>query len=553
MGTKLSELQKEKIREIDDIASVSFNQEQKAIAKKIIENTPDSDLHEVFNFITQRVKLGFVFDEAPEVNHDAVSFVRENENLNINITNLENLAGNIEHKLIIGENYDALKNLLVTHYEKIDVIYIDPPYNTEAMKGDGNDYKDEISANKFIYRDKFTRNGWLNMMNERLKLARKLLKDSGVIFISIDDREQAYLKVLCDEIFGEENFVANFIVQHNPRGRSLSKILAQTHEYCISYCRDYKNLKPFLLNKTDKSIAEYNRQDEKGLYREMRLMNGNRNFTRQERPNLYFPLYVNPQNCLVSTQRNEKYTDEVFPINSFNVEQCWTWSKNKIERENDLIVARKKSNGKWGIYRKDYLNENSSLTKTKTILADKMFNNENGTETIRKIFNDSVFSTPKPVELIKYLVNFVLPQSISQSSRPIILDFFAGSGTTAQAVMELNAEDGGRRECILVTNNENNIAINVTRERLYRVINGEGINGESIKWQYSKDKKCLEGNSVRVFEIETHELSLKDLEKAQDLTNIAKGELQKLNPEYDINDELKIYSELASLNPQKDK
>ena len=181
-------LKEEYIAKLERIPTVSFNKEQKQIAKKIIENTADNDLNAVYNLITQRVKTGFVFDEAPEVNHDAVALIKENRELSINI----DFDGKLEHKLIIGENYDALKNLCATYIDKngkglIDVIYIDPPYNTEASKADGNDYKEEIKAEKFIYRDKFTRDGWLNMLNERLKLAKRLLSDTGVIFISIDD------------------------------------------------------------------------------------------------------------------------------------------------------------------------------------------------------------------------------------------------------------------------------------------------------------------------------------------------------------------------------
>jgi adenine-specific DNA-methyltransferase len=205
------------LEKIEKIPVASFNREQKEVAKRIIENTPKEDLDKVYNLITQRVKTGFVFDCAPEVSHNCIALVEENKELFIKSDSFA-LAGNVatEHSLIIGENYDALKNLCATYIDTngnglIDVIYIDPPYNTESAKGEGNDYKEEVAASKFIYRDKFTRDGWLNMMNERLKLAQKLLSDKGVIFISIDDSQQAYLKVLCDEVFGEENNIGNII------------------------------------------------------------------------------------------------------------------------------------------------------------------------------------------------------------------------------------------------------------------------------------------------------------------------------------------------------
>ena len=388
-----------------------------------------------------------------------------------------------KNAIIVGDNLDALKLLKAAYSEKIKMIYIDPPYNTtnENFIYPDNfrqDYKKileevgliEIDENgeEFESEDlKFFKNiqgsrthsGWLSFMLPRLKLARDLLKEDGVIFISIDDNEQANLKLLCDEIFGEDNFVANFIIQHNPRGRSLDKTLAQTHEYCICYCKDITAINPFLIAKNEDGIAEYNKSDENGLYREMRLMNGNRNFTRNERPNLYFPLYVNVKTNKVATQKSDEFTQEVLPINSFGSEQCWTWSKTKIEKENNLIVARKNSNSEWRIFRKDYLNDTSSFTKTKTLLIDKIFNNENGTETIRKLFGIDIFSTPKPVEMIIYLLKLItLP-----NNDDIVLDFFAGSGTTAQAVMELNAEDNGNRQCILVQLDE---AIDSTKSKV---------------------------------------------------------------------------------------
>lgn len=408
---------------------------------------------------------------------------------------------NSKNVLIKGDNLEVLKHLKNAYYRKVKMIYIDPPYNT--LNGDFI-YNDERSftpqslaqmANieleeassilNLTLKNSSTHSAWLSFMYPRLYIARQLLRDDGVIFISIDDNEQANLKLLCDEIFGEENFVADFIIQHNPRGRSLDKTLAQTHEYCICYCKDMTMLKPFLIVKNEKGIAEYNKSDENGLYREMRLMNGNRNFTRNERPNLYFPLYVNVKTNKVATQKSDEFTQEVLPINSFGSEQCWTWSKTKIEKENDLIIARKNSNGEWRIFRKDYLNDTSSFTKTKTLLVDKIFNNENGTETIRKLFNIDIFSTPKPVEMIIYLLKLVT----STNSNDIILDFFAGSGTTAQAVMELNAEDKGNREFILVQldevidksksktayefcknelGSENPTIFNITKERIKR-------------------------------------------------------------------------------------
>src|SRR5574344_1134819 len=271
-------LKQEYLNKIDKIQNVSFNKEQKQIARKILENTAEQDLDVVYGLISQRVKTGFVFDEAPEVNHDSVALIKENDKLGINLNELNTL----EHKLIIGENYDALKNLCATYIDKngkglIDVIYIDPPYNTEASKKDGNDYKEEVTATKFIYRDKFTRDGWLNMMNERLKLAKRLLSEKGVIFISIDDSEQAYLKVLCDEVFGEENFVGDIIWESKTKSQNTQtsyQKLQPKCEYVLCYGSSGIAHKFNLINVGKK---EYNLQDENGVYREHELdvMNAN--------------------------------------------------------------------------------------------------------------------------------------------------------------------------------------------------------------------------------------------------------------------------------------
>ena len=228
---------------IDKIAKESFNNDQKEIAKKIIDQSNDNDLDAVWGLISQRVKTGFVFDEAPEINHDCVAYIKENEKLGINVGK----ENTVEHSLIIGENYDALKNLVALYTDKqgnglVDVIYIDPPYNTDKSKKEGNDYKEEVEGkNKFIYRDKYTRDGWLNMMNERLKLAKKILSDKGIIFISIDDSEQAYLKILCDEVFGEENFVSLLSIENNPKGRKNQQFVSICNDYCLIYAKNKSN------------------------------------------------------------------------------------------------------------------------------------------------------------------------------------------------------------------------------------------------------------------------------------------------------------------------
>ncbi len=558
-------LKEEYIAKLERIPTVSFNKEQKQIAKKIIENTADNDLNAVYNLITQRVKTGFVFDEAPEVNHDAVALIKENRELGINI----DFDGKLEHKLIIGENYDALKNLCATYIDKngkglIDVIYIDPPYNTEASKADGNDYKEEIKAEKFIYRDKFTRDGWLNMLNERLKLAKRLLSDTGVIFISIDDSEQAYLKVLCDEIFGEENFVGNLIwLKGNAQNDADN--LQKNHEYILIIAK--KNQKNLLSVETEKSIKVIQENGE-SFYEGSGILTGGAGGTLNRRPNLGYTIYYNPstkdkiavadydiEKAKTNNIEDEVYKDnltllkkgyiKIRPPKKGNKLGRWTWKLNKFNEERDKIYIKETSLG-YSVVKKIFID-----AKQKKVISEgplKSFINissSNGTKELEKLLNERLFGNPKPIELITYLIKGIKKQDST------ILDFYAGSGTTGQAVMELNEEDGGKRKFILVTNNENGIGEKITRERLYRVINGKGSNGEKIEWTYTKEKPYLTNNAVRVFNIETTELTLQDLEKAEELKEKAKLEFKKLNENYHPCNDFDIYNDLSALNPQK--
>ncbi len=523
-------LKKEYLDKIDAIPAVSFNHEQKAIAKKILEQTAEKDLHAVYGLITQRVKTGFVFDEAPEVNHDAVALAVETPKLNIEVENLNELAdaSRLEHKLIIGENYDALKNLCATYIDKngkglIDLIYIDPPYNTEATQADGNDYKEEVKAQKFIYRDKFTRDGWLNMMNERLKLAKRLLSDKGVIFISIDDSEQAYLKVLCDEIFGEENCVACVAWQSLDTIKNDAKYFSDNHEYILVYAKRKLKLGIKGIKKGEKQRAYYKNFDD------------------------------DPRGDYLLTPLHAK-SGTATGIYSYTFKNGQVWSPPEgtyprfskatltdLEKDNRIYLD---PNGVNVPQKKTFYSEVGDRMPPVTFWSCSVFGStRQSNKELSDILGKGKFPTPKPLKTIKTLIDLV------DIENPTVLDFFAGSGTTGQAVMELNEEDGGKRRFILVTNNENGIGEKITRERLYRVICGKGSKDEKIAWRYSDEKPCLSQNSVRVFGIESHELTLKDLDKAEKLKAQAAEEFKKLNPTCEVQDEFDLYNELAALNP----
>lgn len=537
------------LAKIDKIPDSSYNKEQKQLAKEILKTVPEKDLDEVYGFITQRVKTGFVFDEAPEVNHNCVVTVKEDTKLNIAVNELNRL----EHKLIIGENYDALKNLCAAYIDKngkglIDIIYIDPPYNTESTQKDGNDYKEEVKASKFVYRDKFTRDGWLNLMNERLKMARRLLSDNGVIFISIDDSEQAYLKVLCDTIFGENNFVGNLIVVSAPAGTQSSVNISVQHSYCLCYAKIYANVKLVQKRSLEEIKCRYKEEDNKGKYYVERLWKRGVGGKKEDVPSLHFPVYYNPENkdILIDKEYNNQYGYvKIIPFQTAGVLGRWTWSRETMVAKRDNLSVRKISN-EWKLHKKVYDFEEKGKLPFSIINAD-IGRTEIGGLELKLIFNgNKVFEYPKPVPLIKYLLSI-----FQNNQNATVLDFFAGSGTTGQAVMELNAEDGGKRRFILVTNNENGIGENITRERLYRVITGKGSKGESFEWTYSKDKAYLSDNSVRVFKLEYEPLTLNDLDKAEKIKEFAKKELEKINENYDYSNDFDVYNELSALCPYK--
>lgn len=202
---------------INEISKSNLNENQRNLILEVLnlysqkENCTEEELHNLYNLLIQRIKVGFTFDVAPSTITDAISYLEKNESLSF-----VNDSSKPKNQLIIGENFDALKNLLLVERDEFgyDVIYIHPPYNADSAREEGNSFFDEedselLNLNNFIYKNKFSRNGWLNIMNERLNLARDLLKETGLILVSIYDNEHAYLKVLMDEIFGEENFVTN--------------------------------------------------------------------------------------------------------------------------------------------------------------------------------------------------------------------------------------------------------------------------------------------------------------------------------------------------------
>ena len=360
---------------------------------------------------------------------------------------------------IEGDNLEVLKLLQNSYMGKVKMIYIDPPYNT------GND---------FVYHDDFHRtqreedeaagvineegermvkntesNGkfhsdWCSMIYSRLLVARSLLTEDGVIFISIDDNEISNLREICDEVFGNSNFVSQIIVQTNPRGRTFDRYIAKTHEYILVYVKDIDLECVRQIPKDERSIIQYQREDEHGKYRLLELRNRNPVFNRTNRPKMFYPFYADPEKLDVSLSPDYRHSVEIYPRNSEGVDGCWTWGLEKATKEINLLVANHANTGKWSVFRKDYLEGTSLYTKSKALWLESEMNHENGKEMMGKLFGKTPFDFPKSVDYIKKCI------LLGTQKEDIILDFFSGSSTTAHAVMQLDSEDSGNRKFIMV-------------------------------------------------------------------------------------------------------
>lgn len=365
-----------------------------------------------------------------------------------------------ENLYIEGDNLEVLKLLQETYLGKIKMIYTDPPYNT------GNDfvYNDDFKQTTDEYLEdsgQFDEEGnrlfenkesngrfhtdWLNMIYPRLKLARNLLSDDGVIFISIDDNEQANLKKVCNEVFGEENIVADGAIIVKTEGRRYGAF-AKSHDYFLGYA---KNIDLCDLNEITVEGKDFKYEDEYGGFNIQDLRNQNtKAFNSTNRPNLRYPFYVNTNDkdefgfYKISLESVEGW-QEVYPIVIDGIKSVWRWGSKdgeKARTNTHNICARKGSDGVIRIFEKM-----RSITQIpKTVLINKKYLTNSGTVEINELFGEKVFDFPKPVGLVKDF------STIGSKRDSIILDFFSGSATTAHAVMQLNAEDGGNRKYIMV-------------------------------------------------------------------------------------------------------
>lgn len=370
-------------------------------------------------------------------------------------------ADTTENLYIEGDNLEVLKLLRQNYYGAIKMIYIDPPYNT------GNDfvYRDNFiqakaesdeAEGEIVEGERMTVNqkssnrfhaDWLNMMYPRLRVAKDLLRDDGVIFISIDDNEVAQLRKACDEIFGAVNFVANLKILSNPRGRQSSNHFATAGEYIFVYSKNINKLKILGDIPSKEQIATYNKQDSVGKFRDLGLRKRGSDSRKEDSPTLFFPIYYCPITNDISLERKNGHI-EIIPKLEDGSDGRWRWSPAKIEKDKHLLYCRLVSrDGKqaYDVFQKDYFSDGNRV-KHKDFWTEKEINYDRSSEELRELFTDKLFDFAKPLYLIKKLVSTI----IESDKDSIILDFFSGSATTAHAVMQLNAEDGGNRKFIMV-------------------------------------------------------------------------------------------------------
>ena len=338
--------------------------------------------------------------------------------------------------LLEGDNLAALKLLEKTHRGNIDLIFIDPPYNTRNGDFGYDDSRVDLT-------DTFRHSKWVSFMSERLLVARRLLKNDGVIFIAIDDNEQAALKLLCDQLFGEENFLASIIWQHSIQPKGYSGTFSVHHNYILCYQKTAQ----FVLNslpRTDEDNKAYANPDNdpRGKWRSGDVRNA------LYRPNLIYDI-ISPSGNVIKPCANG-----------------WRWSKETVEekiKSGEIIFSKDETR----IIRKIYLDTLEGRTPETIWFGKDVGTTRSAMSEIKEIFGSSAFGTPKPTSLIERTLRLI------SRTDATVLDFFAGSGTTGHAVMKLNAEDGGTRRFILCTNNENGICRDVTYKRIRRVIDKE--------------------------------------------------------------------------------
>ena len=424
-----------------------------------------------------------------------------------------------ENLYIEGDNLEVLKLLQKSYFGKVKMIYIDPPYNTGNDFVYHDNFRDSIPNYKKIT-NQTTRvnsetNGryhtdWLNMMYPRLRLARNLLTEDGVIFISIDDNEVDNLSKVCDEIFGEYNKLGIISVVNNLKGRSDDKFLATSNEFLLVYAKkiDLANIKGLPMD--DEYEKEYKYKDKISNYKEVGLRKTGKNSKRNDRPNMYYPIYFNIDTGEIYTDKKNHYNEvEIYPLDDNGNEGRWRWGKETFNEKKDTeIIVKLNSNNKWCVYVKmrDIINGEKRTQKAKTTWINPKYDSGNGTKLIKELFNDNIFINPKPIEFILDILR------ISTDKNSLVLDFFSGSATTSQAIMKLNSEDNGNRKFIMVQlpelTNENSDAYKLGYKNICEIGKERIIMAGDQIVSENKDKEGIENLDIgfKVFKLDSSNL-----------------------------------------------
>lgn len=484
-----------KNKDMNRIDGLSLNLERNNI-EKIKELFPEAVEEGKINFDMLRAMLGDDVDDSKE----KYQFTWNGKAKSIKIAQTPSSAtlrpckeksknwNDTENLYIEGDNLEVLKQLQKTYYGRIKMIYIDPPYNT------GNDfvYNDnflcgidnyKVQTNQELKSNPET-NGrfhtdWLNMMYPRLILAKNLLREDGVIFISIDDNEFDNLKKITDEIFGENNYLGTFVINSTPNARDYGHI-GKMHEFCLFYG---KNSISTITNMLPDEGKTYKYSDDISGFNIHPLYNSNEAFTDKNRPNLYYPFYVYLDKPIskefyeIGLEKREN-SIEVYPPKSLknNVQFVWRWGKEKAQAYMNKEIVGYKLGDEYRIVQK--MRHNKKIIRS--LLLDKKYSSRRGTAEVEKILGEKIFSFPKPMEL---LYDFI---KIGTNENDIILDFFSGSATTAHATMQINYEDNLKRKYImvqlpeLVSNAKYNTICDIGEERIRRA-------GEQIKAEWEKE------------------------------------------------------------------
>lgn len=481
--------------------------------------TPDERAYLV-NLVNTKKKYGLVWEDKPEDVEEELRtklpVLKEvKERAIINDTETEKHPN---HILIEGDNLHALTALTFTHENKIDLIYIDPPYNT------GN--KDFIYNDHYVDKeDAYRHSKWISFMEKRLRIAHKLLKDDGVIFISIDDNEQAQLKVLCEEVFSD-GFIACLPRITKSSGKTTNKIAAN-HDYILVYSKNKQLAKIEGLEHNDKGFKfKDEHYDKRGFYKLNQTLDYD---SLQYSSSLDYEIEIDGEKFYPGSNY-ENY--KVRKSGTYNrADWAWRWSKELYEfgLENDFIVVKKSRNGsrlytktylkakieksKDGTFYVDYFNRKKPLTSLE--FTDKIYSNDNAKKQLSKVLKQQIFDYPKPLGLLETFLKTI------PNKKLIVLDFFAGTGTSLNALINVNYDDKGSRQGILVTNNENNIAEEVTYERNKRVIQGytnakgeqvEGLKNNNLRYYKTAfvDREPSLGNKRQLTKLATELLCIKE-------------------------------------------